>query len=174
MRIVAIDPGFTGAIAILTDPDPALGVRLDVHDMPVHEVTRNRKKRRALAIYEIARIIDDAFPVHAAAIELVNGREGESIAADCAFCRGAGVVLGICAANFIRTEEVTPTVWRRSVGIKPGAGKDAARKRACELFPAHASLFSRVKDHGRAEAALLAWHFAQRLKAERLGGATAA
>jgi hypothetical protein len=36
--------------------------------------------------------------------------------------------------------------------------KDAARKRACQLFPQVAGLFSRVKDDGRAEAALLAYY----------------
>jgi len=36
-------------------------------------------------------------------------------------------------------------------------GKDGARARAAELFPAYAQMFARKKDDGRADAALIAW-----------------
>jgi crossover junction endodeoxyribonuclease RuvC len=42
------------------------------------------------------------------------------------------------------------------------ADKDTARTRAIELWPSHAQLFARKKDHGRAEAALIArWLYEQ-------------
>ena len=37
-----------------------------------------------------------------------------------------------------------------------GGGKDAARNRAMQLYPNHATSFSRAKDDGRADAALIA------------------
>jgi hypothetical protein len=49
-------------------------------------------------------------------------------------------------------------VWKRAVGIPPGkdGAKDAARSEAIRRWPQKADLFARVKDDGRAEAALIA------------------
>ena len=46
-------------------------------------------------------------------------------------------------------------MWKRKLHL-PGKDKEAARQRALQLFPKHHSLFSRKKDHGRADAALIA------------------
>jgi hypothetical protein len=53
---------------------------------------------------------------------------------------------------------LTPPVWKRSVGIPPGkdGAKDAARSEAIRRWPNKAEVFARVKDDGRAEAALIA------------------
>ena len=53
---------------------------------------------------------------------------------------------------------MTPPSWKRLVGIAPGkdGAKDAARSEAIRRWPAQAGLFARVKDDGRAEAALIA------------------
>ncbi len=40
--------------------------------------------------------------------------------------------------------------------------KDLARSRAIERWPAHAEVFARLKDHDRAEAALIGWAGLQR------------
>ena len=52
---------------------------------------------------------------------------------------------------------LTPPVWKRAVGIPPGkdGAKDAARSEAIRRWPGQAELFARVKDDGRAEAALI-------------------
>jgi crossover junction endodeoxyribonuclease RuvC len=52
---------------------------------------------------------------------------------------------------------LTPPVWKRSVGLAPGkdGAKDAARSEAIRRWPHRAELFARVKDDGRAEAALI-------------------
>ena len=53
---------------------------------------------------------------------------------------------------------MTPPSWKRLVGIPPGrdGAKDAARSEAARRWPDKAGLFARVKDDGRAEAALIA------------------
>jgi crossover junction endodeoxyribonuclease RuvC len=45
----------------------------------------------------------------------------------------------------------------RVIGIAPGKerAKDRARSEAIRRWPGHAALFARVKDDGRAEAALI-------------------
>lgn len=160
IRVLGIDPGINGALAFLTDG------ALVVHDMPTLALQRNGKAKRELDGYGVARLIDDAFPVTAAAIEIANGRPGQDSGADCSFCKLAGRLIGIVEANFIRHEPVAPVRWRRTVGIKAGAGKDASRARAAALFPEQSALFARVKDDGRAEAALIAWWLAQQLGQE--------
>jgi crossover junction endodeoxyribonuclease RuvC len=53
---------------------------------------------------------------------------------------------------------LTPPSWKRAVGIPPGKDgtKDAARSEAIRRWPHKAELFARVRDDGRAEAALIA------------------
>ena len=63
---------------------------------------------------------------------------------------------GVCAGLDIPVSFVTPATWKRHAGIPPGEGKDLARSRAIALWPDKAGLFARVKDHGRAEACLIA------------------
>jgi crossover junction endodeoxyribonuclease RuvC len=53
---------------------------------------------------------------------------------------------------------MAPAAWKRAVGVPPGreGAKDAARSEAIRRWPAKATLFARIKDDGRAEAALIA------------------
>jgi crossover junction endodeoxyribonuclease RuvC len=90
-----------------------------------------------------------------AVIEKVGARPGEAPSFAYQFGRGVGMVEGIVAALHIPIEYVTPQAWQKAVGSRDG--KDGARQRAAELFPAYAHLFARKKDDGRADAALMAW-----------------
>ena len=65
-----------------------------------------------------------------------------------------GVILGVLAGTGVAIELVRPAIWKKGAGI--GKDKGSARKAAQERFPDAADLFARVKDDGRAEAALLA------------------
>ena len=56
-------------------------------------------------------------------------------------------------------ELVRPAAWKKIMGVS--ADKGEARVMAQKLFPQIAQQFSRVKDDGRAEAALIA-EFARR------------
>ena len=69
--------------------------------------------------------------------------------------RGSGLWEGIIAAFELPLQLVIPRVWKnKMVGI--GADKNASRLKAIDLFPSVAGELSRVKDHGRAEALLMA------------------
>jgi hypothetical protein len=48
---------------------------------------------------------------------------------------------------------MTPAAWKKVLNLSKD--KEQSRKMAIERWPAHAASFSRVKDEGRAEAALL-------------------
>ena len=105
----------------------------------------------------------DVYPEHFAAaiieqggVRPMNGKVGAA-----AFWLGLGAVRGVLAANFIPIEITTPAAWKRA--LKVTGDKDASRARASAIFPAWAGLWSRKKDHGRAEAALIALYGANRL-----------
>jgi crossover junction endodeoxyribonuclease RuvC len=99
------------------------------------------------------------FRSHAAKafIEFVGARPGEGAVGAFAFGRSRGIVEGVLAAAGIPATFIAPAAWKRAVGIPPGreGAKDAARAEALRRWPSHAALFARVKDDGRAEAALI-------------------
>ncbi len=151
--ICGIDPGLDGAIAFLAD-----GV-LKIHDMP----TLTLGKKRSIDEIEFARIIDAAGPIEAAFLEQVATRPGEGAVGAFSFGRGYGFLRGVLRANFVPITDLTPNKWKRAFAIPPGSGKDMSRHIAKCLFQRDAGLFARVKDHGRAEGALIALYGARSL-----------
>jgi crossover junction endodeoxyribonuclease RuvC len=69
------------------------------------------------------------------------------------FGYGAGVVEGVFATLCIPIEFVRPQVWKKSFGL--GSDKEQSLALARRTWP-YADSFTRKKDEGRAESALLA------------------
>jgi len=69
---------------------------------------------------------------------------------------GLGLWEGIISALGLPYELVTPQKWKKAILIGVGDGKGASIVRALQLFPQVAEELHRKKDHGRAEALLLA------------------
>ena len=147
MKIVGIDPGLTGAFALLDK-----GELVEVRDMPVVMV---RGKGRILA-WGVVDAIVNLNPDHVV-IEEVGVMPKQGIASGFNFGYGAGVLEGVTAALARPLTLVRPNVWKRESATPTDKG--AARQMASRLWPDKADLFARVKDDGRAEAALLArWY----------------
>jgi len=150
MIVMAIDPGLSGALAVFIDD-----VLIDVVDMPTHELSRNGKAKRQIAAADLAGIFTQHDPRHVI-VEKVSAMPGQGVTSMFSFGRSLGIIEGIIAAYNIPVTYVTPGVWTKGIGR--GAGKDASRARACELYPAHQKQFARVKDDGRADAGRIgAW-----------------
>ena len=144
--ILGIDPGLSGALALLE-----VTGALEVVDIP----TLTIGTKRHIDEYALARIIDDwSKRISEVWIEQVGTRPGEGAVGAFTFGKGYGVLRGICAANFLPMRDVTPAAWKRSLKIT--GDKDESRARASSHFPRHAGLWTRKKDDGRAEAALIA------------------
>lgn len=150
MRVVGIDPGNTGAIALIED-----GKLLWVHDMPTMAVLSGRTKKNRIAPATVAYLLSNATDVDKAYVEEVHAMPKQGVSSSFAFGQGYGIVLGVLAALKFPTEKIRPPVWRKISGVR--GDKSAARHRASELFPEAASQFARAKDDGRAEAALIAY-----------------
>lgn len=154
MIFIGIDPGLNGAIAFF---DLAKG-HLSVVDMPVVEVLRGGKKKREVSAQMLAQVIRLAERPCTAVFERVNAMPGQGVTSVFSFGRSSGIVEGVLAALAIPTHIITPQVWQKATAVR--GGKDGARQRATELFPAYAGLFARKKDDGRADAACMAWYAA--------------
>jgi hypothetical protein len=149
--IIGIDIGSKGALARLS---PA-GELLEIEDMPIlRDGPGNRPNVNAPLLAEIVY----RWQATTAFVEFVSARPGEGPTGAFSFGRSKGVIEGVCAAAGLPVTFLTPPVWKRAVGIPPGkdGAKDAARSVAIRRWPSHAGLFARVKDDGRAEAALIA------------------
>jgi hypothetical protein len=82
----------------------------------------------------------------------------------------SGIVIGVVQALGIPLERVRPATWKLAMGLR-GKPKAASRGMATELFPDFADQFRRVKDDGRAEAALIARYGAyQNIRNAMTGG----
>lgn len=151
---IGIDPGVTGAIAVFH------GLRLTLIDIPTLTVRRGRTDKKRVDVAAVCRIAfsycELASPPARVVLEDVGGIMGQSASAAFAFGRTQGNLEAAFIAAGAVVSYVPPPVWRKSLNVRPG--KDGSRARAIQLFPESAHLFARVKDDGRAEAALIGEH----------------
>jgi hypothetical protein len=143
--IMAIDPGLTGAVAFYF---PNTAERVAVDDMPVvnGEVDPHALERRIKQLGPTMAFIE---------------RQGPQPRDGCRQAFGIGstfaTVKTVAALCHLPIHLITPSVWKRHHGILGAADpKEAGRALAIRLFPCSAESFSRKKDHGRSDAALLA------------------
>jgi crossover junction endodeoxyribonuclease RuvC len=150
MRVIGIDPGLSGAIAVINGTDSLM-----IIDMPTMTVTRNGKDKRQVSATELAQILKAAKSDECHVfVEKVSAMAGQGVTSVFSFGRSFGMIEGILAALQMPVTYVAPATWTKAV--RRGAGKDASRARAMELFPDNQAEFKRVKDDGRADAALIA------------------
>ena len=150
MIILAIDPGITGALALYESYHlmPLMSQDLVVYDMPTLDGDVNAS--------ELWHMIKFAKP-HVAIIEHVHPHPKEGVSSVWRFSAAFTTARVVVQLLGIPCMLVSPAKWKRGMNLKGGPeGKEQARRIAIETFPSHSQLFSRKKDHGRAEASLLA------------------
>lgn len=158
MIFIGIDPGLFGAVAIID------GATVSIHDTPVAK-TGKKSDYIPAAMAAILSDLRNAYCV----IEAVHALPGQGVTSMFNFGKGFGLWLGILAGLRIPHTKVTPQAWKKQ--LMAGMGdKAASRIRACELYPGCAGQLSRVKDHGRAEALLLAHYGLIQFGGDPLGG----
>lgn len=143
--ILGIDPGLGGAIAWVSDDGHLIGVA----DMPTVEVAGKKKVSPQMLV----AILEDYDDVKMVAIEEVGAMPGQGVTSMFSFGYSAGILAGVCAGLRMPMSFYRPAVWKRAAGVP--ADKGGARQMAQRFWPGCRD-FDRVKDDGRAEAALLA------------------
>ena len=143
--VLGVDPGKTGALALTVANE-----LVAVEDMPTID-----KRVNATVL---AKLVDDWCYQHGirlAVIENVHAMPKQGISSAFNFGRGLGVVEGIVLAKAIPVTFVSPAKWKADMALA-GKDKGASRQLATDTWPTWADAFKRVKDDGRAEAALMA------------------
>ncbi len=154
--IIGIDPGLTGAIAVIDH-----GLIIEIHDMPV--TAKNSGKGNQVNAGLLADLfeeidgsyIDENYVVSSVVIERVGAMPGQGVSSMFSFGRSLGVVEGVIASKGWPVEWVTPQKWKKKFGLI-GKDKDAARTLCIEQHPSDIGYFKRKKDIGRADALLIA------------------
>jgi crossover junction endodeoxyribonuclease RuvC len=169
-HILGIDPGLSGAIALLTRD----GELFDVADMPTIAATNAKGKATKIIDHDALIAIINDYADHAnysddvqIIVEQQSTRPGLAAGAVFKTGYGYGLIIGISATTGCNLGLVLPQDWKQWHGLI-GAGshlpagskrtraiKLASREAAMLRFPHHADMFRRVKDDGRAEAALI-------------------
>lgn len=147
--IIGIDPGLSGAVAIIHDDG-----KVAIVDTPTTLIKKGKKSKHDYLPVQMADILGSREVCHVF-IESVHAMPGQGSVSMFRFGEGYGLWIGIIAALGLPHTKVTPQAWKKALmaGIKD---KDASRQRAQELFPQCVAELSRKKDIGRADALLIA------------------
>lgn len=153
MLVYGIDPGLTGALAVLIN-----GRLIDVADLPVREEGGGTVKRRLDAAV-LAAMVREVRRQHGvdselAVIERVGAMPKQGVASVFSLGHTAGVVEATMLALGVPVEFVAPSVWKRSMEL--GRDKSDARAKASLCYPEQAGFWRLKSNHNRAEAALIA------------------
>lgn len=149
MLVAGIDPGISGAVAILDGTQI-----LTVFDLPVVEERHGKgtRSRIAPALFQDELLGD--FKVGVAYVEHVTASPQMGTVSAFRFGEAFGTILAVLQCCGIRTELVRPQVWKKSLHLNNDG--EVSRARAIELWPDASHYFKRKLDHNRAEAALIA------------------
>lgn len=140
--VVGVDPGMSGAVAVIRDGDI-----LDVADMPVAD--------GRIAVPVLAEMIGRHGP-DLVAIEFVHSMPKQGVASTFKFGVAYGVAVGV--SHRFPTVHVRPQDWKKSFRLT-GKGKDAARALVIERWPDRGELFAlKGRGQGRADAVLIGVH----------------
>lgn len=151
---LGIDPGFSGALAVLHENTAV------VFDVPIVKVKTKKGFKTFFDMTGMARLLrryanpsTNGFIVHAA-IEKVGSMPEQGIVGAFRFGEGYGLWRGMLTAYNIPFTEVMPGQWKGEMMHGLGTEKGHSILRAKQLFPT--VVLDRKKDDGRAEALLIA------------------
>lgn len=152
MRYIGgIDPGLTGALAVLDFEE----FKLHLWDTPVVQVKVGDKIRERCDIEAFRKALS-TFPLDLCVVERVQSTPNDGHVGAFTFGKVTGITLGLIIGMCLPLDEITPAKWKMQMRVP--ANKEQARYRASELFPKCADAWRRQMDHGRSEAAIIALH----------------
>lgn len=139
MNILGIDPGRSGALAVLDSET----LQVITHDLPAD----------VPALHEL---IAGLPAIRVCVLEQIHAGPKMARRTIGVMFEGFGVLKGALSWRSIPVQTVRPNVWKATLNVP--ADKAAARRRASEFYPDCAAQWRLAKHDGRAEAALLAWY----------------
>ena len=163
MIVVGIDPGLSGAIAILENNKV-----LNIFDMPV--MAEGKKNKRQLNSAQLVSIIKDNTKIDteiAVVVEQVNAMPGQGVTSMFNFGQTFGAIKGVCAALELPIFFVRPSKWKKYFELI-NSSKDSSRTKVIEMYPSLSSQLARKKDVNKSDAILIARFYTEtRLKVNK-------
>ena len=154
MRIFSIDPGLSGAIAVLENE-----VVLDVIDLPV--MAEGKKNKRQLNSAELSQYMSknvENINKTSVVVEQVNAMPGQGVTSMFNFGQTFGAIKGISATLKLPIYFVRPSKWKKHFDLI-NSSKDASRTKAIEIYPSLAEKLSKKKDVNKSDAILIGRFF---------------
>ena len=160
MKIIGIDPGLSGAIAVMHDKKV-----INMYDMPV--MAEGKKNKRQLNSSQLVNIIkeninedEDTIVV----VEQVNAMPGQGVTSMFNFGQTFGALKGVCAALKLPIFFVRPSKWKKHFELI-NSSKDASRTKVIEMYPTLSSQLAKKRDVNKSDAVLIAkFYFETKLK----------
>ena len=151
MKVIGIDPGLSGAIAVIEGNKV-----LNILDMPVmSEGKKNKKQLNSAQLVNIIKQNVSNDEEVAVIVEQVNAMPGQGVTSMFNFGQTFGAIKGICAALNLPIFFVRPSKWKKLFGLI-NSSKDASRTKTIEMYPLLSSQLSKKKDVNKSDAILIA------------------
>ena len=154
MIIIGIDPGLSGAIAILENNEVK-----KILEIPV--MSEGKKNKRQLNSALLVNLLKENIQKDedvTVVVEQVNAMPGQGVTSMFNFGQTFGALKGICAALELPIFFVRPSKWKKHFELI-NSSKDASRTKAIEMYPKLSSQLSKKKDVNKSDAILIARFF---------------
>lgn len=149
---LGIDPGYEGALVAVSND----GIEA-VIDMPIVKTRLGKGVQNEICGHTLRDALltvqSDHGKIRMAIIEAVASSPQMGVKSSFRFGEGYGLVHGVLAGLCVPVERVRPQAWKKYFGLD--RDKKASLSLARAKWPS-SEAFARMKDNGRAEAALLA------------------
>ena len=160
MKIIGIDPGLSGAIAVMHDKKV-----INMYDMPV--MAEGKKNKRQLNSSQLVNIIKENINKNEETIvvvEQVNAMPGQGVTSMFNFGQTFGAIKGVCAALKLPIFFVRPSKWKKHFELI-NSSKDASRTKVIEMYPTLSGQLAKKRDVNKSDAILIAkFYFETKLK----------
>ena len=151
MKVIGIDPGLNGAIAILEEKKV-----ISIIDMPV--MAEGKKNKRQLNSAQLVNIIKENINLKdevIVVVEQVNAMPGQGVTSMFNFGQTFGAIKGVCAALDLPIFFVRPSKWKKYFDLI-NSSKDSSRTKVIEMYPSLSNQLSKKKDVNKSDAILIA------------------
>ena len=156
MKIIGIDPGLNGAIAVLQDNKVK-----EIFDVPV--MPEGKKNKRQLNSAQLVKLLKDIISDNeeiVVIVENVSAMPGQGVTSMFNFGQTFGAIKGISATLKLPIYFVRPSKWKKHFDLI-NSSKDASRTKVIEMYPSFAEKLSKKKDVNKSDAILIARFYSE-------------
>ena len=155
MKIIGIDPGLSGAIAVMEDNKV-----LNLFDIPV--MSEGKKNKRQLNSALLVSLLKENIVSHeevAVVVEQVNAMPGQGVTSMFNFGQTFGAIKGVCAALDLPIFFVRPSKWKKHFELI-NSSKDSVEQKLLKCIQ-NCPINSQKKDVNKSDAILIARYYSE-------------